>query len=120
MNHPQRLLILAPGTYAEDEAEVFEKVQSAWSKAGWGPDSPKLVQSRVWYEERAQNCGSEVSWALESATGRDYSTRCSHFSCFVVVGESKLPPRMAFLVRYALAAKRPVYRLVAEDLTKIS
>lgn len=63
--------------------------------------SAELIDSAFWYKEQFGRCGDWSSWIWETVTGKNYDTRKSHFSGFVLC-EEELGKANAQIVDLAL------------------
>ena len=61
----------------------------------------ELIDSAFWYKEQFNRCGDWSSWIWETVTGKDYDTRKSHFSGFILC-EEELGKANANIVDLAL------------------
>jgi hypothetical protein len=63
--------------------------------------SPQLVDSVFWYKEQFSRCGDWSSWIWETVSGKNYDTRETHFSGFILC-EEELGKANAQIVDLAL------------------
>jgi hypothetical protein len=63
--------------------------------------SAQLVDSVFWYKEQFSRCGDWSSWIWETVSGKNYDTRETHFSGFILC-EEELGKANAQIVDLAL------------------